>query len=174
MASKGWYKDCYGLCGFDPHFSFWHQMEHKHWQSNYMRRGKKCLVFLLDDIFLEAANKELSVFSGCSCTHSHTTNNQSQAQSNISTLLYSPWEKNFMSKVSKKSEVLNLRYINVCQYCKYYLKYWSKGINGPLDPWGGQNFQCFLKWDGLTGRGGVYWRVQNDEFSLKKMTWVLQ
>ena len=65
-----------------------------------------------------------------------------------------------MSKVSQKSEVLNLRYINVCQYCKYYLKYWSKGINGPLDPWGGQNFQCFIKWDGLTGHGGVCWRAQ--------------
>ena len=65
-----------------------------------------------------------------------------------------------MSKVSQKSEVLHLRYINVCQYCKYYLKYWSKGINGPLDPWGGQNFQCFIKWDGLTGHGGVRWRAQ--------------
>ena len=79
---------------------------------------------------------------------------------NIATLLYSPWEKNLTSKVIQKSEVLNLRCINVCQYCKYYLKYWSKGINGPLDPWGGQNFQCFMKWDGLTGRAGVRWRAQ--------------
>ena len=39
---------------------------------------KEVSCFLLDDIFLEGANKELSVFSGCSCTHSHTTNNQSQ------------------------------------------------------------------------------------------------
>ena len=87
---------------------------------------------------------------------SETDSDSSQAQSNIPTLLYSPWEKDWC----QKSEVLNLRCINVCQYCKYYLKYWSKGINGPLDPWGGQNFQCFIKWDGLTGRGGVHWRAQ--------------
>ena len=67
-----------------------------------------------------------------------------------------------MSKVSQKSEVLNLRYINVCQYHKYYLKYGSQAINGPLDPLGGQNFQCFIKWDGLTGRGGVYWRFTHE------------
>ena len=83
-----------------------------------------------------------------------------KAHSSIPTLLYSLWKKKLMLKVSQKSEVLNLRYINACQYCKYYLKYWSKGINGPLDPWGGQNFQCFIKWDGLTGRGGVRWRAQ--------------
>ena len=67
-----------------------------------------------------------------------------------------------MSKLIQKSEVLNMRCTKVCEYCKYYLKYWSKGINGPLDPWGGQNFQCFIKWDGLTvtERGGVGWRAQ--------------
>ena len=47
---------------------------------------------------------------------------QPPSHSSIPTLLYSLWEK-IMSKVSQKSEVLNLRYINVCQYHKYYLKY---------------------------------------------------
>ena len=45
-----------------------------------------------------------------------------QAQSNISTLLYSPWEK-ILFQVIQKSKVCNLRYKQVCQYCKYYLKY---------------------------------------------------
>ena len=57
--------------------------------------------------------------------------------------------------VTQKSEVLSQRCQNLCQHCKYYLKYWSQGRSRPLDPPGGQNFQCFMKWDGLTGHGGL-------------------
>ena len=72
--------------------------------------------------------------------------------------------KKSMSKVIQKPEVLNLRCINVCQYNKYYLKYWSQGINSPLDPREGQNFQCFIKSEGLLHLWGVYKRVQNIDF----------
>ena len=71
QTSKGWYQDCYGLCGFDPHFSFWHQMEHKHWQSNYMRRGKKCLVFCWTTFFLKELIKNW-VFSLAAAVHTRT------------------------------------------------------------------------------------------------------
>ena len=69
-----------------------------------------------------------------------------------------------MSKFIQKSEVLNLRCINACQYGIRYLKYWSRGINSPLDPRGGQNFQCFIKSEGLLHLWGVYKRVQNIDF----------
>ena len=84
----------------------------------------------------------------------------------LHTVVSLPYSIHFGKKfnVKSQSKVLNLRYINVCQYHKYYLKYWSQAIFGPLDPPGGQNFQCFIKWDGLTGRWGVYWRVQNNDF----------
>ena len=66
------------------------------------------------------------------------------------TVTYLPYSihlgKKIMSKVIQKSEVLNMRCTNVREYCKYYLKYWPQGINGPLDPRGGQNFWCFIKW----------------------------
>ena len=72
--------------------------------------------------------------------------------------------KRLMSKVSQKSEVLYLRCINACQYGIRYLKYWYQGINSPLDPLEGQNFQCFIKSEGLLHLWGVYKRVQNIDF----------
>ena len=58
------------------------------------------------------------------------------------TVTYLPYSihlgKKLMSKVIQKSDVLNMRCTNGREYCKYYLKYWSQGIIGPLDPRGGQ------------------------------------
>ena len=68
------------------------------------------------------------------------------SHSSIPTLLYSPWGKN---QVKSPSKVVNLRCQRVGQYCKNCLKYWSQGINGPLDPSGGKKIQWFIKWKGL-------------------------
>ena len=42
---------------------------------------------------------------------------------------------------------------------KYDPKYQSQGRSSPQDSLGGQNFQCLIKWEGLT-RWGVFWRGQ--------------
>ena len=53
-----------------------------------------------------------------------------------------------MSKVIQKSEVCNLRCINVCQYCKYYLKYRSReGVHlqtGAFSYWGAFSYSGAL------------------------------
>ena len=57
----------------------------------------------------------------------------------------------------EKSQVFNLRCQKVCTQCRSYLKCWSQGIISPLDPFGGQKIQCFIKWEGLSHLGGLYW-----------------
>ena len=76
------------------------------------------------------------------------------AQSNIPTLLYSPWEKYERQGSIQRSKFPNLRCQTVCQCCKYYLRYWSQSISRPKDTKGVKNFQSFIKWEGLTGHEG--------------------
>ena len=57
--------------------------------------------------------------------------------------------KKIISKLLQRSEVFYLKCQKVHQYCKPGLKYWLQGINGPLDPSGGQKIQCFIRWKGL-------------------------
>ena len=54
----------------------------------------------------------------------------------------------FLFHVIQKSKVLNLKCKKVCQYCQYYQKYWFQDTNSPLDHFGGQKIQCFIKWKG--------------------------
>ena len=106
-----------------------------------------------------------SLHSGAHSYSSSTFFFQMQTAHRITSPPYSiHLSKKFLFQVIQKSEVLNLRCINVRQYCKYFLKYWSKDIKSPLDPWGGQNFQCFIKSEGLLHLWGVYKRVQNIDF----------
>ena len=66
------------------------------------------------------------------------------------------------SKVGTQSEVHKQYLLNMCQYGKYYLKYWSQGINVPLDPQAGQNFQGYINWKDLLYLWGVYQSAQTN------------